>query len=189
MTEQVSSDISVPSAENIDKAVEEYEPIPRNYVDEPDNLAEETELVQKYTAALTTFYNRFIGQAERHDLDTYLKNADAKWRMACDVQNQYGTNSSQKQNTLSHVASEQFYNSIKLIWSGMTSIIFGDGEDKPARYDPIEGSNDYVPVEGKRITDEQSAYFNAVYDIEKWDAKIKESIRTGSGLLHQEEGA
>lgn len=169
-------EFNVPSEKNITEAVDSYEPIPRNYVEEPENLAGEDELVAKYQSSVTTFYNKYIGSAARTDLEKYLKNSDAKWRIAQSAEDQYKTDSSQKQNTLSRVASEQFFNSIKLIHSAITSILFGDGDEKPARYEPIRGSNDYTPEEGKRIAEEQTAYWEAIYDADRWDAKLKSSM-------------
>lgn len=176
MTETLEAEFNVPSEKNIEKAVENYEPIARTYVEEPENMADQEELVQKYSASVSTFYNKYIGTAKRKDLETYLKNSDAKWRMATSAAQQYKSDSSQKQNTLSRVASEQFYNSIKLIHSGLTSILFGDGEENPARYEPIAGSCDYTPEEGKRIAQEQSAYWNAIYDKDRWEPKLKSSM-------------
>jgi len=176
MSEPIEAEYNVPSEENITEAVESYEPIPRNYVEEPENLAGEEELVKKYTTSVSTFYNKYIGSASRKDLETYLKDSDAKWRIAQSASEQYKTDSSQKQNTLSRVASEQFFNSVKLIHSAITSILFGDGEEKPARYEPVRGSNDYTPEEGKRIAQEQTAYWEAIYDADRWDAKLKSSM-------------
>jgi len=176
MIEQTESKFYVPSAKNVEDAVAEYEQIPRTYVEEPENLAGSEELVAKYTAAVSGFHGRFQGTAERSDLEDFLRNSDAKWRMSSTVAQQYGTTSSQKQNTLSHVASEQFYNSIKLMHSGMTSILFGDGEENPAKYEPVKGSKDYSTEEGKRIAEEQTAYWTNLYGIDNWQPKLKSSL-------------
>ena len=175
-TETTPSDFYVPSAESVEKAVKDYEPIERTYVEEPENLADIDDLVAPYAAAVSGFHSRFQGTASRRDLETFLKNSDAKWRMTSLVSQQYKANSAQKQDTLSHVASEQFYNSVKLMHSGLTSIIFGDGEENPARYDPIKGSKDYTTEEGKRVTEEQTAYWANLYAVDRWAPKLKSSM-------------
>ena len=176
MTEQTESEFYVPSEKNVNKAVEEYDTLPRTYVEPEENLAGEEALVAKYTATLSGFHSRFQGSAERSTLETYLRDSDAKWRMSGKVAQQYASTSSQKQNTLSHVASEQFYNSIKLMHSGLTSIMFGDGEDNPAKYEQVKGSKDYTTEEGKRIAEEQTAYWNNLYGIDNWQPKLKSSM-------------
>ena len=131
-----------PSAKVINKAVEEYEPLDRNYVELPTNFADKEDTVLAYQKRAHSNYTRFAGQSSRNDLIKYLKNCDAKLRMSLD--NPYTDDSKQKQNTLNDVVSPQFYNSIKRIWTGLMIMIFGDGQEIPARYEKIVDSDDYT---------------------------------------------
>lgn len=163
-----------PSAKVINAAVEEYDGIERAYVELPTNFADKEETVKAYQLRAYNAYTRFAGQTSRNDLITYLKNADAKLRMSID--NAYKDDSSQKQNTLSHVVSPQFYNSVKRIWTGLMIMIFGDGQEIPARYEKIVDSDDYTAAEGQRIAEEETLHFETVYRRNNWETWLKDSM-------------
>ena len=173
-TTGVNGEFIIPSAKVINKAIEEYDGIERNYVDLPQNFAGNKDTVVEYQKKAYNSYTRFSGQSSRNDLMTYLKNCDAKLRMSID--NAYKDNSTQKSNTLSHVVSPQFYNSVKRIWVGLVIMIFGDGQEIPARYQKIVDSDDYTPAEGERVAEEETLYLETVYRRNNWATWLKDSM-------------
>ena len=165
---------TTPDAKVIDKAIEEYDTIDRNYVELPDNFADDEDTAKAFLKKAYNHYTTFVSQTSRNDLITYLKDADAKFRLSKD--NQYNDKSTQESNTLSHVASPQFYNSVKRIWTGLVTMIFGDGQEIPARYEKLADTEDYTAQEGERIAKEQSLCFETLYKRHQWEVWLKDSM-------------
>lgn len=176
MTSNDTEDFVIPTNKGIEKNIAQYETIQRNYVNNPENMCNNEELAGQCLKATSSHYKRFIGQSSREELLTYIANADAKFRLAKTQNKQFSVGSTQESNTLSHVASTQFYKSCKLIYTGLCNIIFGDNLDLPARYESDENSEDYDYAEGQRIATEQTEYFRSVYDNDSWSSIIKDSM-------------
>ena len=165
----------VPSAKAIKNAIKDSETIERNYVLKPTNFADKADTVKAYQKNANDHFKRNSTSSTRDDLITYMKNADGQYRLSKD--NHYSDNSTQESNTLSNVVSPQFYNSIKRIWTGLANMIFGDGQELPAKYKKIADCEDYSTTEGERVAKEQTLEFEATYRKNKWDIWMKESMR------------
>ena len=171
----VGVEFFVPSKEAVMKAIKAFEKPAKDYVTLPDNVADDTDLAKSFHDASYAHFTRFQNSAARHDLETYLKNADAKWRMAKDTENRYRTGSKQKQSTLSHVSSGQFYNTVRLITAGERSVVFNDPTSLPAKYGAKVNSDDYSDPEGKRVAEGQQLYAEYVWnneDLQTWVKKV-----------------
>jgi len=166
---------STPSPEAVEKAIKDHEDVPRNYVELPENMAENTELAAKFQDQSNRFYQRYLSQESRKELEVLFKDADAKYRMAKTQGAQFRDGSSQVSNTLSHCPSAQFYRSCRLIGAGWKDITFGDQQTLPARYEPMNNSKDYSGKEGERIAEGQNLYLEYVWNKGNWNKELKDS--------------
>lgn len=169
---------SVPSEAAVNEAVEDFKKERKSYLKLPKNWAKDTEVVKKFHEKALEHFQTFAQSQARKDLMTYLKNADAKWRIAQATENRFKDDSTQKLNTLSHVSSGQLYKTVRLITAGQRTIVFSDPTELPAQYDPFPKCADYSEAEGKRIADGQNDYLKFVWYKEDWTTFIKK------GLLH-----
>jgi len=163
----------VPSKEATEKAVREFEKPQPDYMKPPENLADNDALAKKVHDVAYTHFSKYQGSSARSDLETYLKDADAKWRMARETDTQFRDNSQQKQSTLSHVSSGQFYNTVRLITAGERSILFNDPAGLPAHFKAKIKTADYTDQEGKRVAEGQQLYLQYVWGQEDLETQIK----------------
>ena len=154
-------DFPVPSSAAVKKDVKEHQESapPRNYVDLPPNLADNQEIAEQFSKALHGYYTRYVDQAERTELETVLKDADAKYRLAPVRASRFRTGSAQKDDAESNVASGQFYESASLLTSAINSIIFPDDGTPSTEYEAVEHSPDYGNAEGERNAAGQNLYY------------------------------
>jgi hypothetical protein len=164
-----------PSAENVQKAIKDHEPVPRNYVQLPENMAENSNLTAFFQDQANRYYQKFIAQESRKELEEMLKDADAKYRMAKTQGAQFRDGSSQVSNTLSHCPASQFYKSCRLISAGWKDITFGNQQQLPARYEAMTNSQDYSTMEGERMAEAQNLYLEYVWNKGEWNKTLKDS--------------
>jgi len=170
-------DFPVPSEAEVEKAVKAFSKPLRDYTDTPPNLAGKKELVKKVHELSKQYFDRYSGQSSRGDLETFLKDCDAKYRMAQAQAQAFKVSSTQEHDTLSHVASSQFYKSVHVIASGQKSIIFSDPEGLPVEYSADYNCGDYTDEEGKRIAREQNLYLDHVWTKQGWTRFIKSVLQ------------
>lgn len=168
-----SVEFYVPSKQSALDAVKAFEQPNKDYVKLPKNLADNTDVVKEFHDTAYGHFVRFRDSQARKDLDTYLKDADAKWRMAKDTSQRWKDDSTQKQSTLSHVTSGQFYNTVRLITAGERSIVFNDPTELPAKYVAEIKTTDYTEPEGKRVSEGQQLYAQYVWDKEQLETWVK----------------
>jgi len=166
-----------PSSAVVDKAIKAFEKPDMDYIEMTDNLAGNGKLVAKFQTQASRYYDKFVGQAARTEMEEYLKNCDAKYRIARKQDRQFREDSTQVTNTLSHVASSQFYKSCRIISSALCDMIFGKMDELPARYEPIQNSMDYSDAEGERVANGQNLYLNYVWQKGKYTDTLKDSIK------------
>ncbi|MDD2777643.1 MAG: hypothetical protein PHI16_01935 [Methanocellales archaeon] len=168
---------STPSEKVVKKTLKEFDAPARDYVELPENMAGETKLVHKFQSVAAQFLDKYQGQASRKEMEEYLKNADAKYRVGRTQGVQFRESSTQVTNTLSHVASTQFYKSCKIISAALCDIIFGKGLELPVRYEPIQDSQDYSENEGERIAEGYNLYLNWAWFRNKYNDILKQSVK------------
>ena len=167
---------NAPSSESVEEFTKDKMPQP-NYVQPVDNIAKSSkDAVEKFRSQSHDHYQRFMSQSARKDLETYLKDADAKFRMSQLKARKYKDGSKQKQNTLSQLPSGQYQETCRLMTSALQAISFGDEQELPARFEAVKGSKDYSEDDGKRIAAGQNAVLKDVWDKEHWNEILKESI-------------
>ena len=164
---------TIPSVKAVKDAVKAFEKPEKDYTELPPNLAQNDELVAKFHAQAKEYFTKYQGQASRTDMETYLKDCDAKYRMAQAQDRMFRATSNQKKNTLSHIPSGQYHKTVNIITAGQQSIVFSDDAELPARHDSIDKSADYSADEGKRIAEGENLYLRYVWDKQDWTPIIK----------------
>lgn len=178
-------DWNIPSVKSVEKFTEEKVPLP-DYAPEIKNIADSKNgVVQEFENQSNGHLQRYINQSARKEFETYLDDADAKFRMSQLKGEKYKTDSTQKQNTLSQLPSGQYYETIRIYGGALQAIMFGDEQDLPARYEPIKGSLDYTEDEGKRVAKGQNACLKDVWEREHWSDLIKESVHYACKNAHE----
>lgn len=172
------TEYSVPSEKVISEAVEVFRPNRRTFCKTPPNLAARfEECVKPFHTIADKLLQQIVNSDARTSLETYLKNADAKWRIAQATENRYKADSTQKVPTLSHVSSGQFYKTTRIISAGQAAILFNDPDSLPVQYAPVSKSEDYSDEEGKRIAEGQNVYLRYCWDQNDWTTLIKQALR------------
>jgi len=175
MSEEI--DFPVPSEKAVADAVKAFDKPERDYVNLPPNLVENRKIVSEFHALSDQYFQKYTGQASRSNLETLLKNCDAKYRLAQPQSQRFKAGSTQEHDTVSHVASSQLRKSVDLISSGQIAITFSDPEELPARYEPIAESSDYTMEEGKRIAEGHNLYLRWVWLVQGWTHFIKRILK------------
>ena len=145
-----------------------------DYYGEINNLAGDEELAKKVLGWVGTQFEHFSNQEARcnfTDTDGVMDTADKMYRVSLNKD----TSSAQYQDSLSDVASTMFFRQTRAVTAGETQVFFGTGE-LPARYEPMQDTNEYTAEDGKEIAEQQNLLEQYTFDNDDRVPNLKRTI-------------
>jgi len=145
-----------------------------------NNLAGDDELCQKAWSWASGNYSRYVGQEQReawfetnNDGISVMDLADRMYRVAM----RRNKSSKQHQNTLSDVSDGVFYDAVRTLSAGISTIFFGTGNELPATYEPEINTSEYTLDQGEIMAEYQNALEAFTFDEDKRVPKIKKAVK------------
>ena len=167
-TEDVSMSLhESPAPEAVPEAGDQPE-----YVEKLNNLAKHDALTEAVRAWASSQLDHFDQQSQRTKFCSTggtMDVADRMWRVGLRRQ----TSSAQYQDTLSDVASVEYFNGIRTLSSNVNAIFFPDTGELPAVFEPEINTTEYSVEQGQSIAVQQNALQQFTQDEDKRPPKFK----------------
>ena len=150
-----------------ESAAPESAPLPK-YREGILNFADNEKTVDKARNWVASNHQYCRHQQKRDRSDDLREIADSMWRVDKTRSEINSEESDNVEDTRADFPSVGYFEAVKTITSGETSVILGNSEDLPMEYEPLPGAEGYILDEGIRVSDDQNAVL--AWSMERKDA-------------------